>query len=187
MVQDYEPGLPSKGRRSIVRGEICPYPMLRAKEAMEGAALGEVLDLLTDHPPALTTVPWQAQKLGFTAEVRELGGADWKITLSPAGGHLSRSGQSARRGADSLHLDREAPEWPTARNKERSMLEVQLSRRGLLGASAALTATLLLAACGEEEDRHHRWDQRCSGRPARRKRLARRPFAGQQPADCGCA
>jgi thiosulfate/3-mercaptopyruvate sulfurtransferase len=30
------------------------------------------------------------------------------------------------------------------------MLEVQLSRRGLLGASAALTATLLLAACGEE-------------------------------------
>ena len=34
------------------------------------------------------------------------------------------------------------------------MVEVQLSRRGLLGASAALTATLLLAACGEEEDRH---------------------------------
>jgi TusA-related sulfurtransferase len=65
-----------------VRGEICPYPMLRAKAAMEGAVLGEVLDLLTDHPPALTTVPWQAQKLGFTAEVRELGGADWKITLS---------------------------------------------------------------------------------------------------------
>jgi TusA-related sulfurtransferase len=67
-----------------VRGEICPYPMLRAKAAMEGAVLGEVLDLLTDHPPALTTVPWQAQKLGFTAEVQELGGAEWKITLSPA-------------------------------------------------------------------------------------------------------
>ena len=72
-------------RRTLdVRGEICPYPMLRAKEAMEGATLGEVLDLLTDHPPALTTVPWQAQKLGFTAEVQELGGAEWKITLSPA-------------------------------------------------------------------------------------------------------
>ena len=28
---------------------------------------------------------------------------------------------------------------------------LQLSRRGLLGTSAALTATLLLAACGEEE------------------------------------
>ncbi len=65
-----------------VRGEICPYPMLRAKEAMEGAAVGEVLELLTDHPPALTTVPWQAQKLGFTADVRELGGAEWEITLS---------------------------------------------------------------------------------------------------------
>ena len=31
------------------------------------------------------------------------------------------------------------------------MTEVQLSRRGLLGASAALTAAVLLAGCGEEE------------------------------------
>ena len=65
-----------------VRGEICPYPMLKAKEAMEADTAGEAIEVLTDHPPALTTVPWQAQKLGFKAAVQELGGSEWQITLS---------------------------------------------------------------------------------------------------------
>lgn len=67
-----------------VRGEICPYPMLKAKEAMEAATPDETIEVLTDHPPALTTVPWQARKLGFRADVQELGGSEWRIVLDQA-------------------------------------------------------------------------------------------------------
>ena len=44
-----------------VRGEICPYPMLKTNEALDGDQKDvQVLDVLTDHPPALSTVPPQA-------------------------------------------------------------------------------------------------------------------------------
>lgn len=66
-----------------VRGEICPYPMMQAVEALKKLRPDEgTLEVLTDHAPALTTIPWEAAKLGFEAEIEEEGGADWRITLT---------------------------------------------------------------------------------------------------------
>lgn len=72
--------------RLDVRGEICPYPMMRTVEALGKLAPGEVLEVLTDHPPALSTIPWEAAKRGFTVEVETLGPGEWRLTLRPAGG-----------------------------------------------------------------------------------------------------
>ena len=69
-----------------VRGEICPYPMLRAVEVLKKLPEGEGLDVLTDHPPALSTIPWEAAKLGFEANLEEAGQSEWKITLKRAVG-----------------------------------------------------------------------------------------------------
>lgn len=65
-----------------VRGEICPYPMLKAVEAMKRLPKGEILEVITDHAPALETIPAQAKRLGFQWQIRETGSPEWVITLS---------------------------------------------------------------------------------------------------------
>lgn len=78
--------------RLDVRGEICPYPMMRTVEALNKLAPGEVLEVLTDHPPALSTIPWEAAKRGFTVEVETLGPGEWRLTLRPAAGSVDPAG-----------------------------------------------------------------------------------------------
>jgi peroxiredoxin family protein/TusA-related sulfurtransferase len=65
-----------------VRGEVCPYPELRAIEAMKKAFPDEVIEVFVDHAPALEAIPTQAERLGFTAKTDEMGPAEWRITLS---------------------------------------------------------------------------------------------------------
>lgn len=73
-----------------VRGEICPYPMLQAVAGMKRAKAGESVEVLTDHPPALETIPTQASRLGFDVAVEEVGPGEWLLTLSRS--DLSRAG-----------------------------------------------------------------------------------------------
>ncbi len=72
-----------------VRGEVCPYPELRAIEAMKRALPDEVIEVFTDHAPALETINTQAERLGFTARTDKMGPAEWRITLARATQKLS--------------------------------------------------------------------------------------------------
>lgn len=65
-----------------VRGEICPYPMIRTnKELDSNEPVLETLDVLTDHPPALSTIPPEAMKRGYGCEIEEEGAGEWRIRL----------------------------------------------------------------------------------------------------------
>jgi tRNA 2-thiouridine synthesizing protein A len=64
-----------------VRGEICPYPQVKTVAALKKLAPSDQLEVLTDHPPALETVPAQAARLGYVAEIQEVGTAEWCIVL----------------------------------------------------------------------------------------------------------
>jgi tRNA 2-thiouridine synthesizing protein A len=64
-----------------VRGEICPYPQVKTVAALKKLAPSDQLEVLTDHPPALETVPAQAARLGYAADVTEVGPAEWRIVL----------------------------------------------------------------------------------------------------------
>jgi tRNA 2-thiouridine synthesizing protein A len=64
-----------------VRGEICPYPQVKTIAALKKLAPSDQLEVLTDHPPALETVPAQAARLGYVAEIEEVGTAEWRILL----------------------------------------------------------------------------------------------------------
>lgn len=69
-----------------VRGEICPYPMMKTVQALKklkGDDLG--LEVITDHAPALETIPTQAARLGYAANIEETGSPEWKITLTRNG------------------------------------------------------------------------------------------------------
>jgi len=73
-----------------VRGEMCPYPAMKAKDALEKLPKGETLVLLTDHAPALSTVPWEAAKLGFGWRIELKGPGEWQITMERAGAPVDR-------------------------------------------------------------------------------------------------
>ncbi len=74
--------------RLDVRGEICPYPMLRTVDALEKLPVDEELEVLTDHAPALGTIPWEASKRGYAVEVERVRSGEWKLTLRKAQGPL---------------------------------------------------------------------------------------------------
>jgi len=74
-----------------LRGEICPYPMMRTVSALKKLAPDErSLEVVTDHAPALDTIPTQAARLGFETDVQEAGNSEWRITLTRAGGGEGR-------------------------------------------------------------------------------------------------
>jgi tRNA 2-thiouridine synthesizing protein A len=65
-----------------VRGEICPYPMLCTVRELDEERPGVAsLDVLTDHPPALSTIPPEALKRGYGFSIEEERGGGWRIHL----------------------------------------------------------------------------------------------------------
>src|SRR2546423_13763264 len=74
------------GKQLDVRGEICPYPMMKASDALKKLPQGETLQVLTDHAPALSTIPWEAAKHGYRASIERVGSPEWLITLVPVVG-----------------------------------------------------------------------------------------------------
>lgn len=64
-----------------VRGEICPYPMMKAVEALRALPKGELLEVYTDHAPCLETIPTQGARLGFETSIEQIGSPEWRITL----------------------------------------------------------------------------------------------------------
>ncbi len=66
-----------------VRGEICPYPMMRTVSALKKLSGDEkVLEVVTDHAPALETIPTQAARLGFRTDIEETGSSEWRIMIT---------------------------------------------------------------------------------------------------------
>ena len=69
-----------------VRGEICPYPMMRTVSALKKLSPQDrVLEVVTDHAPALDTIPTQAARLGFQTVVQEAGSSEWRLVLTRIG------------------------------------------------------------------------------------------------------
>lgn len=66
-----------------VRGEICPYPMMKTVQALKKLKpVDQGLEVITDHAPALETIPTQAARLGFTTEITETGNPEWRLRLT---------------------------------------------------------------------------------------------------------
>ncbi|MBI3943926.1 MAG: sulfurtransferase TusA family protein [Chloroflexi bacterium] len=66
-----------------VRGEICPYPMMKTVQALKKLKPeDEGLEVITDHAPALETIPTQAARLGYSAQIEETATPEWRIVLT---------------------------------------------------------------------------------------------------------
>ncbi len=66
-----------------VRGEICPYPMMKTVQALKKLGPNDAgLEVITDHAPALETIPTQAVRLGYAVDIQETGSPEWRIRLT---------------------------------------------------------------------------------------------------------
>lgn len=63
-----------------IRGQVCPLTFVRSKLAIEGMALGEVLEIIVDHAPAAQNVPRSMEDEGQTLlGVEQVGAAEWHL------------------------------------------------------------------------------------------------------------
>ncbi|MBV7331461.1 sulfurtransferase TusA family protein [Chloroflexi bacterium TSY] len=57
--------------------------MMKTVQALKKLdAVDEGLQVITDHAPALETIPTQAARLGYDFEIEETGSPEWRITLT---------------------------------------------------------------------------------------------------------
>jgi tRNA 2-thiouridine synthesizing protein A len=65
-----------------IKGQVCPYTFVRSKLAMEKMNLGEVLEIIVDHKPAIENVPKSMENEGQKVlKVERLNATDWRIVV----------------------------------------------------------------------------------------------------------
>ena len=74
--------LPATDRTLDLRGEICPYTLLKSKLALEEMAVGQVLEVVLDHRPAVEDVPKGLRYEGQDVLLVEATSAsEWKVAI----------------------------------------------------------------------------------------------------------
>lgn len=63
-----------------VKGQVCPLTFVRSKLAIEKLALGEVLEIIVDHPPAAVNVPRSMAREGQKVlRIEQTGETEWRL------------------------------------------------------------------------------------------------------------
>ncbi len=63
-----------------LKGQVCPYTFVRSKLAIEKMALGEVLEIILDHKPAVENVPKSMENEGQKVmKIDQTGEKEWHV------------------------------------------------------------------------------------------------------------
>jgi TusA-related sulfurtransferase len=65
-----------------LKGQVCPYTFVRSKLAIEKMNLGEVLEIVLDHRPAVENVPKSMENEGQKLlKVDQTGEKEWHVFI----------------------------------------------------------------------------------------------------------
>lgn len=65
-----------------IRGEVCPYTLVKSKLGMESIEVGEVLEILLDYPEASQSIPKAMHNYGHTVlKVEKINPKEWVIQV----------------------------------------------------------------------------------------------------------
>jgi len=65
-----------------ILGKVCPYCLLAVRNEMKKLSSGDILEVITDHPPAATdTIPHDMNKKGNEISSEKLEPGVWKLTI----------------------------------------------------------------------------------------------------------
>ena len=72
-----------KAARTIdLKGQVCPYTFVRSKLAIEKMNLGEVLEIILDHKPAVENVPKSMENEGQKLlKIEQPGEKEWHLFI----------------------------------------------------------------------------------------------------------
>jgi tRNA 2-thiouridine synthesizing protein A len=63
-----------------LKGQVCPYTFVRSKLAIEKLNLGEVLEIIFDHQPAIENVPRSMENEGQKVlKIDQTGEKEWHV------------------------------------------------------------------------------------------------------------
>jgi len=68
-----------------VEGEICPYSLIRIlkkiKEVERELSEGRILEVITDHSPAVENIPTELKRRRFQIEYEKIEYARWRVLI----------------------------------------------------------------------------------------------------------
>lgn len=65
-----------------IKGLVCPYTFVKAKLAIEGMGVGEVLKVLLDYPVAAESIPKSMLDHGHSVlQVEKINDTDWVLLI----------------------------------------------------------------------------------------------------------
>lgn len=69
-----------------IKGEVCPYTFVKSKLAIEQIKVGQILEVIVDHLPAVENVPRSMENEGHEVlEVEQVNDRDWRILVRKKG------------------------------------------------------------------------------------------------------
>jgi tRNA 2-thiouridine synthesizing protein A len=65
-----------------ITGKVCPFCVIETRKALETLSCGDVLVVVSDHPPAATnTIPLFARANGMSCEITKTAPGLWEIRI----------------------------------------------------------------------------------------------------------
>ncbi len=65
-----------------IRGEVCPYTLVKTKLAIESIEVGQVLEVILDYPEASTSVPTAMENYGNKIlKVEKINEKEWIVQI----------------------------------------------------------------------------------------------------------
>lgn len=67
--------------RVVVRGEICPVPLIETRKALRKAAPGDIIEVVGTHPASKNEIPMAVEALKLELLSVEGSDTDWTIRI----------------------------------------------------------------------------------------------------------
>ncbi|TEU15549.1 MAG: sulfurtransferase TusA family protein [Anaerolineales bacterium] len=67
--------------RVVVRGEICPVPLIETRKALRKAAPGDIIEVVGTHPASKKEIPMAVEALKLELLSVEGSDTDWTIRI----------------------------------------------------------------------------------------------------------
>jgi TusA-related sulfurtransferase len=69
-------------KRINIKGDVCPYTLVKSKLAIEDLEVGQVLEILLDYPEAAESIPKAMFNYGHSVlRVEKINSTDWIIQI----------------------------------------------------------------------------------------------------------
>lgn len=65
-----------------IRGEVCPYTLVKSKLGIEGIEVGQVMEIILDYPEAAESVPKAMLNYGHSVlKVEKINEKEWIVQI----------------------------------------------------------------------------------------------------------